>query len=211
VSKGSDFELVPLNCPQCGASVDADSEDVVFYCVACRNGYRFDEESRRLESVEVAFVSAPHVATRRYAPFWALDARVLIEQRTSGGVDPVQWLARFFSADDSTAEPHSKGKGTFIVPAFDTALDATLDLTRRYTAALPQLGERLGEKLTGGRYGVEDARKLAHFAVIAAEVEKRDTLRHLRYRIDFGDSRLLGVPLVVDGEIRKDGLFGIEV
>lgn len=211
MSQGSDFELVPLDCPQCGASLDADSEDVVFYCVACRSGYRFDEESRRLQRLEVAFVAASHVAARRYAPFWALDARVRIEQRTAGGVDPVQWLTRFFSADDSPAEAHSQGKGTFIVPAFDAALDATLELTRRYTAALPQLGERLGEKLTGGCYGVGDARKLAHFAVIAAEVEKRDTLRHLRYRIDFGDSRLLGIPLVMEGETWKDGLFGIEV
>jgi hypothetical protein len=211
MSRGPEFELVPLDCPQCGASVDAEAEDVVFYCVACRNGYRFDEEFRRLEKLEVAFVSAPHVAARRYAPFWALEARVVIEQRTSAGVDPVKWLARFFSAGDSVGEEHSQGTGTFIVPAFDIPLATTLALTRRYTAAVPQLGERMGERLTGGRYGIDDARKLAHFAVIAAEVEKRDTLRYLHYRIEFGSSRLLGAPLVMDGEVWKDGLFGLEV
>ena len=53
--------------------------------------------------------------------------------------------------------------------------------------------------------------KLTHFAVIASEVDKRDTLKQLRYQIDFGSWRLLGVPLVSRGDGWADALFGITV
>lgn len=211
MSPASEFELVPLDCPSCGASVEADAEDVVFYCVACRNGYRFDHTARGLEPLDVAFVSAPNVAARKYAPFWALEARVIIDERRSGGVDPAEWLTRFFSGGSPAAESGQGGQGTFVVPAFHTSLEATLELTRRYTAAFPALGEKLGERLTGGCYGIEDARKLTHFAVIAAEVERRDVLQQLRYRIEFGSSRLLGVPLVTTDGVWQDGLFGVAI
>jgi hypothetical protein len=205
------FALVPLDCPTCGAAVDAEGEDVVYYCVACRNGYSFEEEARALAPLDVAFVSAPEVAARRYAPFWVLEATVEIEQRRASGGRPVEWLNRFFDGLTGHEEQPRKGRGHFIVPAFSTSLESTLELTREYTRAFPKLGEKVGEKLTGGCYGVVDARKLTHFAVIASEVEKRDTLMQLQYQIEFGTFRLLGAPLVEKGDGWVDGLFGISV
>ena len=207
----AEFELVPLDCPTCGAAVDAEGEDVVYYCVACRNGYSFNEEERTLEPLEVAFVSAPQVAAERYAPFWVLQATVEILERRASGGRPVEWLNSFFTGLAGSDERSRKGRGNFVVPAFNCSLESTLELTRSYTRAFPDLGEKLGEKLTGGRYGVGDARKLTHFAVIASEVDKRDTLKQLQYRIEFGSVRLLGVPLVRKDDIWRDGLFGLPV
>ena len=68
------YELVPLDCPSCGAAVKADGEDVVYYCTACRNGYRFDLEAKALSPMEVAFVSLPNVSVELYRPFWLLPA-----------------------------------------------------------------------------------------------------------------------------------------
>jgi len=211
MSESLEFRLVPLDCPTCGASVAADDIDVVYYCVACRNGYVFDEVALGLAPVEVAFVSAPHVAAQRHAPFWALDATVSIGERRASGGRPAEWLSRFFSGGSGDGSGGRSGKGTFVVPAFHTRLESTLELTRKYTAAFPGLGEKLGEKLVGGCYGVDDARTLTHFAVIAAEVEQRDLLQQLDYEISFGDFRLLGAPLVSDGDGWKDGLFGIPI
>ncbi len=84
-------------------------------------------------------------------------------------------------------------------------------MTRAYTQTLPKLGERLGERLVGGRYGVRDARKLAHYALIVGEVERPDTLERLRYRIRFKKARLLGVPFVRRGDGWVDGIFGIAI
>jgi hypothetical protein len=211
VSWGSNFELVPLDCPTCGAAVDAEGEDVVYYCTACRNGYSFNEEGRALEPLEVAFVAASHVVAERYAPFWILEATIEIQQRVAAGGNPIEWLNQAFGNLTGEKNRPRKGRGHFAIPAFATTLESTLELTRRYTQAFPDLGERLGERLTGGCYGVDDAQKLIHFAVIASEVEKSDTLRQLKYEIEFGSHRLLGVPLVSKGAGWADGLFGVPI
>lgn len=201
------YELVPLDCPSCGAAVNADGEDVVYYCTACRNGYRFDIEAKALLPMEVAFVSLPNVAVELYRPFWLLPATIDIQKRDGTG-GSFRGLMNFFLG--SGEKDSSGGRGTFAVPAFHAPLPAVSTLVRRYTEKLPELGEKLGERLLGGRYGVLDAKKLAHYALIASEVEKPDTLKQLRYKIKFGKPRLLGVPFVRrDGKV-VDAIFGIE-
>jgi hypothetical protein len=200
------YELVPLDCPSCGAAVEADGEDVVYYCTACRNGYRFDDDAKALEPMEVAFVALANIAVELYRPFWLLPATIALHERSAAG-GAFRGLMSFFLGGGD--EP-SGGQGTFAVPAFQAPLPAVVALVRRYTEKLPELGEKLGERLLGGRYGVTDAKKLAHYALIASEVEKPDTLKQLRYEIRFGEPRLLGVPFARrDGKV-VDAIFGIE-
>ncbi len=201
------YELVPLDCPSCGAAVKADGEDVVYYCTACRNGYRFAAAEKSLVPMEVAFVALPNVAVELYRPFWLLPATITMHQRdaTGGGF---RGLMSFFLGGDQ--QESSGGRGTFAVPAFHAPLPAVTTLVRRYTEKLPELGEKLGERLLGGRYGVGDAKKLAHYALIASEVERPDTLKQLRYEIEFGKPRLLGVPFVHRDAKLVDAIFDIE-
>lgn len=204
-----EFELVALDCPSCGAPIAAEGEDVVYYCTACRNGYRFDPEERRLVAVEVAFISLPQVSIDLYKPFWLVAAKVSIEERLAAG-GGFSGLMSFFLGDRSDSLAPT-GEGVFAIPAFPAPLAAVTELTRRYTEALPELGERLGERLLGGCYDEADAHKLAHFALIASEVDKADTLQDLDYDIEFGEMRLLGVPFVRKGETLADALFGIRI
>jgi hypothetical protein len=204
----SGYELVPLDCPSCGAAVAAEGEDVVYYCTACRNGYRFELDERRLEPVEVAFVALPNVAVELYRPFWLLPATVEIHERDAAGGGFSGLLSFFFGGGE---DGRSSGEGTFAVPAFHAPLAAVTALVRRYTERLPELGEKLGERLVGGRYGTDDAKKLAHYALIAGEIDKPDTLRLLRYQIRFGEPRLLGVPFARRDGRMVDALFGVEV
>ncbi len=201
------YELVPLDCPSCGAAVQADGEDVVYYCTACRNGYRFDDDAKALTPMEVSFVALANVAVELYRPFWLLPATIAIHERDATG-GSFRGLMSFFLGGGG--DKPSSGEGTFAVPAFHAPLPAVAALVRRYTEKLPELGEKLGERLLGGRYGVGDAKKLAHYALIASEVEKPDTLKQLRYEIEFGEPRLLGVPFARrDGKV-VDAIFGIE-
>ena len=205
----SEYTLVPLDCPSCGAGIGAEGIDVVYYCTACRNGYRYDEESGHLAAVEVAFVSLPSQQVDLYRPFWLLPAQVSIEERRAKGGASFSGLIRFFLGEDRDAEGTTAG--TFAVPAFQAPLQVVTELTRRYTEALPGLGEKLGERLVGGCYGVADARKLAHYALIASEVGKPDTLIQFRYRLEFGQERLLGVPFVRREDKTEDALFKVSV
>ena len=201
-----EFQLVLLDCPSCGAPIRAAGDDVVYYCPACRNGYRFASETTRLEPVEVAFIATPNKPADEYRPFWLLPAVVQIHQRTASG-GAFSGLLGFFLGDSSG--PRESGEGTFVIPAFQAPLRVVAHLSKRYTEALPTLGEKLGERLLGGRYGVEDAYKLAHYVLIASEVEKSDTLTELRYEIEFGPPRLLGVPFVRRSRGVADAIFDI--
>jgi len=204
------FELVPLDCPACGAPLAAEATDVVYYCTACRSGFRYDPSvPRRLAPVEVAFVASPHRAAEGYAPFWLLPARVEILERDAGASGVISGLLGFFTGatDDSPA-----GDGTFVVPAFPLPIADAVELALRYTLELPGFDELRGERLTGGVCDVDDARKLAEYTLVASEVRKRDTLRNLRYDLSFGPARLLGVPWVRSGSgtsaPRADAVFG---
>lgn len=205
----AELRLVPLDCPTCGEAVEAEGDDVVYYCTACRNGYRFHTGKADLVPTEVSFVSAPNVSAELYLPFWLLPARVELLQRDARGKSFSGLMGLFMGTEHD--EGGRRREGTFAVPAFHTPLRAAARLTRRYTEQLPQLGERLGERLLGGRYGVEDAQKLAHYALIASEVEKPDLLKQLRYEIEFGTARLLGVPFVAGEKGLADAVFGIRV
>ncbi|MDX1503593.1 MAG: hypothetical protein R3325_14640, partial [Thermoanaerobaculia bacterium] len=207
MTDGPGLTLVPLDCPSCGASVAAHGADVVYYCTACRNGYRFDDESRSLIPVEVAFLSLPDRAVERYLPFWLQPATVTMAERKAQG-DVFRGLMSFFLGGDRTSP---SGEGVFAVPAFDAPLDAVVRLTHAYTEALPRLGEKLGERLVGGCYGFDEIRKLAHFTLVATEVDKPDLLKDLSYTIDFGEPRLLGVGFVRARDGWADAVFGIEV
>lgn len=201
----TEFLLVPLDCPSCGAGIKADGQDVVYYCTACRNGYRFEEETRTLVPVDVAFVAIADKRVDFYLPFWLLPATVTITERTAAG-GSFTGLMRFFLGD---GDDEPSGDGTFAIPAFQAPLPAVTELARRYTEVLPTLGEKLGERLVGGCYGVADARKLAHYCLIASEVNKSDTLKQLRYEIEFGSARLLGIPFVRHERRAKDAIFEI--
>lgn len=201
------FELVPLDCPTCGAAVAAEGEDVVYYCTACQNGYSFDTGRRALEPLEVSFLSAPNVAAEAWLPFWMLPAVVEVQRREARG--GFSGLMSFFVGDGG-APGIGPGEGTFVIPAFDCSLEAVTALSRAYTIHAPEIGERLGERLVGGRYGPRDAKKLAHYALIASEVGKPDTLQRLEYTIAFGEPRLLGVPFSQDEKGRwVDSLLGV--
>ena len=191
----SGYRLATLGCPACGAPLAAEGEDEVFYCTACRNGYVFDARADRLQPIEVGFVLAPERAVSRYLPFWALPARARVLERSGAALD------------DGPAILGGAGEGTFVVPAYATPIERATALAARYTAEFPKLGERLGERLTGGRFSSADAAKLAEFALVAAEAKRGGTLTTLRYELQFGPARLLGVPFVGEPGSYADAHF----
>jgi hypothetical protein len=201
------YRLIQLACPACGAGLEAEGDDVVYYCVACRNGHLLDQETGRLLPVEVVFAVAPSRPAERHLPFWLLPAEIAIQEREAkGGGGLGQILSSWLGAD---AEPSGNASGTFAVPAFDCDLERRVRLTARYTAELPRLGERLGERLTGGTLTPGDARKLAEFTLLAEEAGRPDTLRSLRYELSFGAPRLFGVPFERAGDSLADAFFGL--
>jgi len=206
----ADFELVILDCPQCGAPLAGEDEDLVYYCTACTSGFRVPEEDeggdgKRLVPVEVSFLATPVKAPDLHLPFWLLPAKVEILERKGSG-DLFRGLLRFFMGSDDESGP---GEGTFAIPAFRAPLKRMVALAQRYTFDRPATGELSRERLLGGTCTVADARKLAEFVLIASEARKPDTLKELRYRLELGSPRLLGVPFKRQKERRWDLFFDL--
>ncbi len=147
----NELRLERLACSQCGAPVTAERDDVVFYCTACRSGFRLasgadGRELPGLIPVEVYFVSAPGVAARRHLPFWWLPATVTINLRKAAGVSVSGLLKLFWnSGDESPGEPGTPTEGSFVIPAFSLPIREAAELALRYTEAMPRLGDRLGK------------------------------------------------------------------
>ena len=209
----ADFELVVLDCPQCGAPLAAEDEDLVYYCTACHSGFRVPEageeagegSSKRLVPVEVTFLATPAKAPDLHLPFWLLPARVEILERKGSG-DMFRGLLRFFMGREDDSPP---GEGTFAIPAFRAPLQRVVALAQKYTFEPPATGELSRERLLGGTCTVSDARKLAEFVLIASEARKPDMLKELQYRISFGPPRLLGVPFKRQKDRRWDLFFDL--
>jgi len=212
------FQLAVLDCPTCAAPLDAEAADVLFYCTACRNGYRLessrdDRAPAQLAPVDVSFLSTPQIAAERWVPFWRLPAEVRIDQRGASGrkfqFRDFGLLTKLFPEELPGARRRGSAELVFAVPAFATQIGSAQRLIYEYTYRAPDFGERIGERLTGGVYGVRDAKKLAHYAFITAEIRRPDTLKNLRYQIDFGEPTLLGVPAVRAGNGWRDALFSV--
>lgn len=201
------FRLVPLDCPSCGAPMAGEEEDLVFYCTACRNGHRWDPEAAALVPIEVTFLPSPTVPAAGHLPFWLVPARVEIE-RSAGGLGK---LLELFGGGDG-GHP---GEGEFAIPAYRLPLPRLVELALAFTRELPSrldpASELLAERLTGGTLPAEDAVKLAHYVLIAAETRRPDTLRDLRYSLEPRPARLLGVPWVKRGGTRVDAVLGLPV
>lgn len=203
-----DFSLVPLQCAACGAGLEAEGMDIAFFCSACRNAFRFDPESSQMIPLRVDFVSVSDVEGVVFKPFWAIPAEVHIEGRVA---NPSGFLGILGSFLERGGSGIGMARAVFAVPAFKLDIRRAIELSRRYTAEPPEIGERLGKRLVGGCFDIDDAQKIVHYAVIATEVEKRDVLTDLKYRIDFAEPRLLAVPFVSEAGVLKDARFHLVV
>ncbi|MEJ2086306.1 MAG: hypothetical protein P8Y44_11610 [Acidobacteriota bacterium] len=208
MSRTGDFSLVPLRCEACGTGMEAEGTDIVFYCPGCRNGFRFDPESHRMIPLQVDFVSVIDMEGVVFKPFWSIPATVHIEGRVA---NPAGFLGILSSLLERGASGMAVASTVFAVPAFKLDIRRAIELSRRYTTEPPEVGERLEVPLLGGCFDFDDAHKIVHYAVIATEVEKGDVLTDLKYRIEFGEPRLLAVPFVAEAGVWKDARYHLVV
>jgi len=158
--------------------------------------------------LQVDFVSVSDLEGVVFKPFWSIPAEVHIEGRVA---NPAGFLGILGSLLERGGSGVGVARTVFAVPAFKLDIRRAIELSRRYTAEPPEVGERFGKRLVGGCFDIDDAHKIVRYAVIATEVEKRDVVTDLKYHIDFGDPRLLAVPFVSEAGVLKDARFHLVV
>ncbi|MEM7480569.1 MAG: hypothetical protein AAF481_05305 [Acidobacteriota bacterium] len=191
------FRLVTLECPNCGEALAGEAEDVIFYCVACRSGFRIENDT--LLPVTVHFAALRHQAAEGWLPFWTLPVRVDIRQRDASG----GFLRSLMGGGDGDSVSR------LVVPAFRLPVERAVEAVLRLSRDLDAADERLGEHLVGGNVDVDDARTLARYCLHAAEARKADMLKNIDLVVEFGSAGLVGVPYRTAGGRRVDALLGV--
>jgi LSD1 subclass zinc finger protein len=129
--------LRPLVCPNCGADLPVEPDDVIFPCSSCHRAWQIHGAELSETPLEIAEVAnAEEAAEVVYLPFWQLEP--------AAGSDPRAWM-----------------------PAFRyRRLKALHDLATRLSAKPPEYRPWTGERPTvrGCFYDAEDAVLLARFA-----------------------------------------------
>lgn len=183
----SDIYIIAIKCANCGSTLSVEINDVITYCTSCGSG--FELVDGKLCPIEVNFISPikPQQGDLIYKPFWELKANVsIIERDASGG-----FLRKIFTGSAS----EGGGMLNFVIPAFDCSIESLKKLAMYYTFQTPILSpQKFSVSLKGFSYGREDARKLAEFTLISFEAEKSDTIRSLKYEIEFLNDSILGIP-----------------
>lgn len=200
----ADFKLEAIKCKNCGSGLVVEINDYITYCGNCGSG--FELVNGELQPIEVNFssVAIPGNAEVIYKPFWLMKTNVEILERTAAG----GFMKNLFGGSNET-----KGPLTFYIPAFYCSLDNLKKLASEFTKKNPVASpQKFNTKLTGFAYGKEDAKKLARFIFISFEAEKSDTMKTLRFSIDFNSCEILGIPFYKEtGGKLKDAVLGIEI
>lgn len=211
MTEPSGLRLVALKCEKCGSLLDADQNDVVYYCNNCDTGYELINEKDELVPAEVDFALPANVMDAEviYYPFWVFDADITISSRdVSGSSGIIGELFKKNQGDGGTAGHVKK----FYVPAFDTSLENIKKLGLGFTQHQPDYETVTKDKVRGCIYSSKDAEKIAEFIFLSLEAEKPDKLSSISYDLGLSSSKIVGMPFYrTEGTGLVDGILGIKL
>jgi hypothetical protein len=183
----TNIQLVSLLCSKCRQSLSPDSNGIFLYCAACGGGF---EIVRHQELVELpVYFARKGNSNQEFAPFWAFDATLELSKRDAKG--------GFFSNPKGLAQLFEKRHGLrFFVAAYHKDLDSKEPTALKLTYEQPDL-EYLHpqKKFPAVELTQEDAKKIADYLLITSEIEQRDTLKTLEYRLTLQSPMLIAIAL----------------
>ena len=195
-----DLRVIPLRCPDCGATLEAGGEDVIYPCKPCGT-YRelAGEELVLREIVHVAGpdVDSPPAARREMLrlPFWVFPFRAT----TIGG--EVATLREYLALAGSVTQfsPGRQEKPPLVfVPAFAAKSSSLMRAGRLLTLRSPAFGRSAGvpARVAPIVFREADARALTEAVVLATvATERRVNQRFLEsFAVRCGRGRLLSIP-----------------
>lgn len=182
------LRLAALDCPACGSAMAGEPQDMLFMCAHCGSGAILGNEG--LETVEsTALLPAPGRHARVWRPAWVVEAEVEVAERIRADGRPTEG---------------SRGRRTFVVPAFELPLTDLVELCRALSEAAPTVGEVPREPIRGGTLSLADAQTLIRHVVVGDEVRKPDKLASVRVGVTETGHRLAAIPFeeLPDGRLR---------
>lgn len=174
----SGIQLIPLRCPGCSSDLSGERKGRFLFCGNCHSGFELDDREE-LNKVAVYFART-HRDANSFLPFWAYDSRLELQDREAKG-----GVTSFFSSPKGlTRVFEERGAIRFYASAFTADLDQERPRALDLTLQQPEL-EFISPlaKVEGIEFNEQDARKVADYLFLMSEIEQRDMLRNLKYRL----------------------------
>jgi hypothetical protein len=183
----TNIQLVSLRCSKCSQPLSGDSNGIFLYCTACGGGFEIVSHQELIE-LPVYFARRKN-SKHDFSPFWAFDATLGLTKRDAKG--------GFFSNPKGLAQLFEKRHGLrFYVPAFTKDLDSKEPIGLELTFEQPDLNYiHPQKKFPAVEITQEDARKIADYLFITSEIEQKDTLKTLEYRLTLQNPMLIAIAL----------------
>jgi hypothetical protein len=221
------FYLTPLQCPNCGASLEAEEASAVFYCLTCRLGSEL--RGGKFLSYPLHFASAPqsspvgaiHELPLLYLPFWVIEAQIEIMTRQYARTGPeADYWRNFYkqlksSLPGANITPAQEGPQTLhlFVPAFATTNIAayTTNLGVALTQAQPAFEKGMPVPPRPCIYGSQEALVLAEIIFMALETRETANLLRLEFNLKPLCQEIWTLPFYQDKEFLVEPKTGAKM
>jgi hypothetical protein len=183
----TNIQLVSLRCSKCSQPLSADANGIFLYCGACGAGFEILNHQELVE-LPVYFARKGN-KNQEFAAFWAFDATLELTKRDAKG--------GFFSNPKGLAQLFEERRGLrFYVAAFQKDLDSKEPVALELTYEQPELEYlHAQKKFPPVEISQEDAKKIADYLLITSEIEQKDTLKALEYRLTLQNPMLIAIAL----------------
>jgi predicted RNA-binding Zn-ribbon protein involved in translation (DUF1610 family) len=174
-------QLIPLVCTICQTHVPAQPDEVAWVCGQCGQGLLLDV-SKGLVPLEVKYAQGIG-SNSPGKPFWVTEGRVAFTNRQtySGNEDR--------EAHNFWAQPRQ-----FFVPAFNSPLEALLELGSKFLQQPPSLQPGPAARFEPVTLALEDVKPLAEFIVMALEAGRKDKLKEIQFSVELSSPVLWILP-----------------
>jgi hypothetical protein len=175
----SGLELVRLRCQKCSADLSGRDGEIFLYCSSCGSGYELDDQEQ-LQPTTVYFARA-QATPQSFLPFWIFDARLELQER-----EAKSGITSLFGNSKGLIRVFEERKTIrFYVAGFASDLEEKKSMSLQFTYDQPELEFiKPLEKVERLELHQNDARKIADVLFLTSEIEQRDMLRSLRYKLE---------------------------
>lgn len=231
-----DFRLIPLQCPNCGAPLEAEECSLVFYCLHCQKSYESGGEEKKFNAYPLYFASPKstgnaHESPPLYLPFWIIESQIQVMRHQYTRLNPEleYWRSLYSQLKNFLPETnHQKaGEGQPInlrlfVPAFATTNIAayTTNLGVALTRARPTFESlpTAPPAAKGGPvrplpciYSAQEALTLADIIFLALETRETANLIRLEFNLKPLRQELWALPFYLQEQFLIEPKTGVQM
>lgn len=188
------LQVIPLKCPQCRTQLDAEDQDVVYYCAQCSEGFELTGNKFSPVQVRFALPQCSREGTPLYLPLWCFGVEPQFQSKNRFKLTRIKQFGFAF-------------RNVFVEGFSRVATSLRLDIGLLYTNAQVTFETIPYNALRGCSRRRKDAEKFAKIIVLAL-VDKKVDITGVDVQLNVQEAALVGFPFYKEDMAYYDGILG---